>query len=244
MNSTPKNSISFRVWGRYALFTDPVTKIGGEKCSYHVPTYEALKGILKSIYWKPTLIWVIDRVRIINPIRTQTKGTKPLVWGGGNTLAIYTFLHEVEYQVEAHFEWNTHRPELKQDRIDGKHFAIAKRSLEKGGRQDISLGTRDCQAYVEPCEFGSGSSLYDNIDELSFGLMFHSFGYPDETGKDALDSRFWFPTMRHGIIEFDHPQQFDNSNPQLITRHVRPMTAKEFELDVNLLPVEKQEVEQ
>ena len=50
--------------------------------------------------------------------------------------------------------------------------------------------------------------------------------------------------MRYGIIEFEHPQQFNNSDPQLITRHVRPMTAKEFELDENLLPVEKQEVEQ
>ena len=28
--------------------------------------YEALKGIARSIYWKPTLIWHIDRVRIIN----------------------------------------------------------------------------------------------------------------------------------------------------------------------------------
>ncbi len=46
MNST----ITFRVWGRQALFTDPVTKIGGEKFSYQVPTYEAVKGILKSIY--------------------------------------------------------------------------------------------------------------------------------------------------------------------------------------------------
>ena len=25
------SKISFRVWGRQALFTDPVTKIGGEK---------------------------------------------------------------------------------------------------------------------------------------------------------------------------------------------------------------------
>lgn len=51
-----KNSISFRLWGQYALFTDPVTKIGGEKCSYHLPTYEAVKGVLKSIYWKPSVI--------------------------------------------------------------------------------------------------------------------------------------------------------------------------------------------
>jgi CRISPR-associated protein Cas5d len=61
----------------------------------------------------------------------------------------------VEYQVRAHFEWNQHRPELERDRNDGKHFEIAKRSLERGGRQDIFLGTRECQGYVEPCEFGS-----------------------------------------------------------------------------------------
>ena len=38
-----RNSIEFKVWGRYALFTDPLTRIGGEKCSYHIPTYESLK---------------------------------------------------------------------------------------------------------------------------------------------------------------------------------------------------------
>lgn len=27
-----RNIIEFRVWGRFALFTDPLTKIGGEKC--------------------------------------------------------------------------------------------------------------------------------------------------------------------------------------------------------------------
>ncbi len=53
-------------------------------------------------------------------------------------------------QVEAHFEWNRHRPELDADRIAPKHLAIAKRMIEKGGRQDIFLGTRDCQGYVEP----------------------------------------------------------------------------------------------
>ena len=51
-----KNDISFTVYGRQALFSDPITRVGGEKCSYHIPTYEALKGIAKSIYWKPTLI--------------------------------------------------------------------------------------------------------------------------------------------------------------------------------------------
>jgi CRISPR-associated protein Cas5d len=174
-------------------------------------------------------------VRVVKPLRTQTKGTKPLVWGGGNSLAIYTFLHDVEYQVEAHFEWNKHRPELANDRIDGKHFSIAKRMLEKGGRQDIFLGTRDCQGYVEPCEFGEGIGVYDDIDELSFGLMFHGFDYPDESGKDELHSRFCYATMRHGILEFPRPEACE------IRRFIRKMVPKEFELDKNVLFVEKEE---
>lgn len=230
-----KNSISFRLWGRYALFSDPVTKIGGEKCSYHVPTYEAIKGVLKSIYWKPTIIWHVDKVRVMQQIKTQTKGTKPLVWSGGNSLAIYTFLHEVEYQVQAHFEWNLHRPELVQDRIDGKHYQLAQRMLEKGGRQDIFLGVRDCQGYVEPCEFGEGKGHYDETPKISFGLMFHGFDYPDETGKEELASRFWQAVMSKGILEFPRPEGC------VIRRSVRKMTAKYFSLNENLLSVEQEE---
>ena len=35
------NTITLRIWGRYALFSDPVTRVGGEKHSYPVPTYQA-----------------------------------------------------------------------------------------------------------------------------------------------------------------------------------------------------------
>lgn len=232
MSESYKNSIEFKVWSRHALFTDPLTRIGGEKCSYHIPTYEALKGIAKSIYWKPTFIWVIDEVRIINRIRTQTKGTKPLVFSGGNTLAIYTFLADVEYQVKAHFVWNLHRPKLAVDRIDAKHHCVAKRMLDRGGRQDIFLGTRDCQGYVEPCEFGSGTGHYDSAGELGFGLTFHGFDYPDETGENKLQARFWRPTMINGVVRFDSPEQCATR------KFIREMQPKQFKAGQNLVGVE------
>ena len=232
------NRIDFKICGRFALFTDPVTRIGGEKCSYHLPTYEALKGVVKSIYWKPTFIWYIDKARIMNKIRTQSKTMKPVNYSGiypskkdpskkketsFHTLSIYTYLVDVEYQVQAHFEWNLYRPELEQDRIDGKHFKIAQRMVMKGGRQDIFLGTRECQGYVEPCVFGEGVSYYENENEpLSYGLMFHGFDYPDETGKNELCSRFWqHPKIVNGVIEFPQPQ--DGS---LIRKFVRVMMPK------------------
>lgn len=229
--------IEFKVWGRYALFTDPVTKTGGEKFSYHIPTYEALKGIAKSIYWKPTFIWVIDEVRVINQIRTQTKGTKPQNFNGGNTLAIYTFLHNVEYQVKAHFEWNTHRPELANDRIAPKHQAIAERMLKRGGRQDIFLGTRDCQGYVEPCKFGSGESAFDDNGELAYALMFHGFDYPDETGENKLETRFWNPVMKNGVISFPRPEDCT------IKKFVREMEAKTFKPEENFSGLKEEGLE-
>lgn len=234
----PRRSIEFQVTGRYALFTDPLSKVGGEKCSYHVPTYEALKGIAKSIYWKPTLIWVIDEVRVMKRIRTQTKGVKPLDLGGGNSLAIYTFLADVQYQVRAHFEWNEHRPELSDDRIEAKHHAIAQRMIDRGGRQDVFLGTRDCQGYVQACEFGSGAGELDDAGELAFGLMFHGFDYPDETGGTELHARFWRPTMVNGVIRFSHPQDCTER------RFVRSMSVKAFRLnqDIRLVDADASEM--
>lgn len=246
MSSALRHSIEFKVWARHALFTDPLTKVGGEKCSYQVPTYEALKGIVKSIYWKPTLIWIIDEVRVMKRIRTQTKGTKPLNFSGVypgaqetgkkqepyNALAIYTFLADIEYQVRAHFEWNLARPELEPDRDENKHHSIAKRMLERGGRQDIFLGTRDCQGYVEPCEFCSGVGAYDDAGELAFGLMFHGFDYPDETGDGKLHARFWRPTMRDGVIRFERPQDCS------VRKFVRTMNVKHFGVGKNVLDVD------
>ena len=234
MSTEHRNSIEFKVWGRYALFTDPLTKVGGEKFSYQVPTYEALKGICKSIYWKPTLIWVVDEVRVLKRIRTQTKGTKPQSYSGGNSLAIYTFLADVEYQVRAHFEWNMARPELESDRNEHKHHNIAKRMLERGGRQDIFLGTRDCQGYVEPCEFGSGVGELDADGELGFGLMFHSFDYPDEIGENKLYTRSWSPTMVNGVIRFDRPEDCK------VRKFVRDMSPKAFGVSSNQRAVDEE----
>jgi len=200
-----ENKVEFKVYGKYALFTDPLTKIGGEKCSYQIPTYQALKGIMESVYWKPTIVWIIDKVRVVNAIRTQTRSAKPINYGGGNSLSIYTYLSDVEYQVQAHFEWNLQREDMANDRNENKHFFVARRMIERGGRRDIFLGSRECQGYVEPCCFGEGLGFYDQYGELTFDLMFHGFDYPEESGKNELYTRFWRPKMDNGLVEFIRP---------------------------------------
>ncbi|MEM5819049.1 MAG: type I-C CRISPR-associated protein Cas5c, partial [Desulfitobacterium hafniense] len=140
-----RNTVEFLVRGDRALFSDPVTRVGGEKTSYYVPTYEALKGILASVYWKPTLVWVIDAVRVMNMIQTASEGVRTKNYDGGNDLSIYTYLKDVCYQVRAHFIWNENRPKLAADRNEHKHHNIARRMIERGGRRDVFLGTRECQ---------------------------------------------------------------------------------------------------
>ena len=203
-----RNSVEFKVYGRYVLFSDPITRPGGEKFSYQTPTYQALKGICESIYWKPTFIWYIKKIRVMKKIQTESKGVRPIKLNGGNDLAYYTYLKDVEYQVMAYFDWNEQRKDLSDDRNEHKHHNIAKRCIEQGGRRDIFLGTRECQGYVEPCVFGEGSSPYDNYGGIiDFGVMFHGFDYPDETGKKELGVRLCRQSMDNGIIEFADPRK-------------------------------------
>jgi CRISPR-associated protein Cas5d len=227
-----RNSIEFVVYGAYALFTDPLTKIGGEKLSYQVPTYQALKGITESIYWKPSITYYVDEVRILKPIRMESKGVRPIEYGGGNTLANYTYLRDVCYQVRAHFEFNQHRPDLKDDWNEHKHHNILKRALKAGGRRDIFLGTRECQGYVEPCVFGEGEGFYDNYGDIHLGTMVHGINYPDETGRNQLEVRLWNPVMRNGVIKFIRPEECTQ------VRVLSTMEPKTFSMS-SITPVEE-----
>lgn len=233
-----RNSIEFEVFGDYALFTDPLMKMGGEKLTYQVPTYQAIKGIVESIYWKPTLLMIVDKIRIMNAIKMESKGIRPIEYGGGNTLANYTYLKNVRYQVQAHFIFNPHRSDLAYDRNEYKHHNILKRSLKVGGRRDIFLGTRECQGYVEPCVFGEGEGFYDNYGgDIHLGTMVHGLNYPDETGRNELEVRLWNPVMRDGIIQFIRPEEctkirkiskmepkiFDSSNVESVDELIKQL---------------------
>lgn len=209
------DKISFLVKAPAAMFSEPISRGGGERISYLVPTYSALVGVCESNYWKPTLRWRITRVRIINPIQMETKAMlyprlytadKP----GDADRSFATYLKNVAYQVEAQLVWNEDRPDLKGDRNLRKHMEIARRSLDAGGRFPVFLGKKEneCYAYISPCEFGEGNGAYDYTREMSFGLMLHSIIFP--TKKDPHTySQFWIPQMKYGVIEFPTADECD-----------------------------------
>ncbi len=207
--------------GDYALFTSPITKGGGEKYTYPVPTYQAIKGITEQIYWKPSIVICIDEIKVLNQISTQSKGVL-LLYGRGSKnsgdRSKYTYLKDVQYAVKYHFEWNGLRDDLVNDRNEQKHSEIMARSLKKGGRKDIFLGVRECLGYVKMLnqeEYDNLSSYYQDV-VMPFGLMFHSFNYPTEvatpklknTSKyQILQSNFTEIVMENGVIRFCRPSE-------------------------------------
>ena len=139
---------------------------------------------------------------------------------------MYTYLHDVAYAVRGRFIWNENHPELAQDRNEDKHFQILKRMIARGGRRDIFLGTRECQAYVEPCRFDEEKSFYSD-GELSFGLMYHSLIYADEAIRDEdkgkLTVCFHTPVMKNGVIHLTPPEDCT------VKRHIKPAKIKVFD---------------
>ncbi len=195
-----KNIVQFELSGRYALFTDPITKSGGEKCSLLVPTYGALKGAADRIYSSREFQWVIDAVRILNPIVTESMTlTRLNYFDTGKDISVYTYLRDVRYKVLAHMQLSDNADEADEHRL----YSIARRMLKKGGRRQVYLGTASCPASVTPCRFNEGSGCYDDISEC-FGLMHHSFTYPTEQSP-SLTANMFYCKMDNGIITFPPP---------------------------------------
>lgn len=137
--------------GDYACFTRPEMKV--ERVSYDVPPPGAIEGILKSIYWKPAIKYVIDKIIVYNPIefmnvrRNEVKdkvlysAVKSKMKGKNTDISIYTsqsrsqraamILKNVKYGILFHFELTGLKNEDEED-SENKHYNIIKRRLEKG----------------------------------------------------------------------------------------------------------------
>ena len=197
-----------RIKGDYALWTSPESKGGGEKSSYSVPTRQALTGIADAIYFKPVFYNVVDAVKVVNKIQTEVVGIRALIGSGKiNTadLNYYSYLRDVEYEIKFHFEWNLNREDLAKDRDLKKHQAILERSLKKGGRRDVFLGTRECVGLIEEIsedDFFYKNSYYDE-QLLNMGIMFQEFEYPQKPGG-KLKSYYANTEMKEGYITYSN----------------------------------------
>lgn len=62
--------VKLHIWGEHGCFTRPEMK--AERVSYDVMTPSAARGVLEAIHWKPAILWVIDAIHVLNPIRFTT----------------------------------------------------------------------------------------------------------------------------------------------------------------------------
>nr|WP_244153066.1 type I-C CRISPR-associated protein Cas5c [Rodentibacter genomosp. 1] len=65
------NRVRLHIWGGdYACFTRPEMKV--ERVSYDIIMPSAARGILLAVHWKPAILWVIDRIYVLKPIRFES----------------------------------------------------------------------------------------------------------------------------------------------------------------------------
>lgn len=140
-----KNRVRLRVWGDMACFTRPEMKV--ERVSYDIMTPSAARGILEAIYWKPEIVWVVDAITVLKPIRfgnlrrnevgckMSSKVGRQMAGDTGSLgYAIEdqrqqratTLLLDVAYIIEAHYEI------LDNAEPPNKHYEVFKRRAEKG----------------------------------------------------------------------------------------------------------------
>ncbi len=188
------------VEGDYALFSHPALKV--ERVSYDVPTVSALEGLIKSVYWKPSIRILIDKIVVFNPIRfinvrrnelknkislsavkSQMKGvgSAEIFASEQRTQRAGMILRDVRYGIEFHFELTGHKSD-HDDECEEKHYNIMLRRLRNG------------QCFRQPClgcrEFSvSRIKLVDEFDlsqvheslkgEIDLGYMLYKMKFED-----------------------------------------------------------------
>lgn len=198
------------VEGDYACYTRQELKV--ERVSYDVPTPGALEGMLKSVYWKPAIRYVIDKIIVFNEIdfvnirRNEVKdkvlysAVKNQMRGKSADPCIYTsenrsqrasmVLKNVKYGVEFHFELTGLRNEQEDDAVN-KHFNIIKRRLEKG--QYFRMPCLGCSEFpvkrMELVEKFDGQLISSRILEMGdvdLGFMSYKVSFSDQ-GRPVND---------------------------------------------------------
>ena len=205
--------IKLEVWGDYALFTRPELKV--ERYSYDVMTPSAARGILEAIFWKPAIKYVIDRIEVLNEIKTVNvrrnevkskipHGSVKQVMEGSKKEQLYlatsddiaqrasVILKEVRYVIYAHFELTDKAGEGDNH---GKFSDIIRRRIGKGqcfynpyfGAKEFTLNFRHYETKRE--------SFYQGV-EKDLGIMLYDLDYGEE-----IKPYYFKAVMKNGVID-------------------------------------------
>ena len=211
--------IVLEVWGNFACFTDPASKV--ERRSYPVPTPSAVRGILSALYSKPPeFYWQVMRIEVLNPIRyisfkrNEVKSTvkdTPIYADEDRTQRQTQALRDVRYRITAEI---CPRPDFR-GTVE-QLYAQAMRRI-RGGKTfyQPSLGLREFVAYFEESD-GSRPPIQESMD---LGLMVYDvFDLHDwavrKKAKPCLS--LYHARMENGVIEvppYDSPEVLKGGTP-------------------------------
>ncbi len=211
--------IVLEVWGDFACFTDPASKV--ERRSYPVPTPSAVRGILSALYSKPPeFYWQVMRIEVLNPIRyisfkrNEVKSTvkdTPIYADEDRTQRQTRALRDVRYRITAEI---CPRPDFR-GTVE-QLYAQAVRRI-RGGKTfyQPSLGLREFVAYFEESD-GSRPPIQESMD---LGLMVYDvFDLHDwavrKKAKPCLS--LYHARMENGVIEvppYDSPEVLKGGTP-------------------------------
>ena len=211
--------ISLHVWGDYACFTRPEFK--SERVSYDVMTPSAARGILEAVHWKPAIVWVIDRILVLKPIKFQTfrrnevaskipsgkmrtamerdslEGLGLDVGDQKNRAQRATImLCDVAYVIEAHFEMTA---KAGKDDSPAKHIEMFKRRAAKG--QCFQRPCFGCREFAADFELIEGAlpaqALPSDQANRDLGWML----YDVEHKGDEKRPMFFRGKLENGVLD-------------------------------------------
>jgi CRISPR-associated protein Cas5d len=192
--------VKLHVWSDHACWTRPEMKV--ERVSYDVMTPSAARGILEAIHWKPAILWVVDAIHVLNPIRFTSirrnevgaKIPAGLVKSAMNRrdtnglgLAVddnrqqraATVLVKPAYVIEAHFELTDAAGEGD---TPAKHIAMFNRRAAAGQCfHRPYLGTREFAAHFELVEGDlPESKLPEDQRNRDLGWILHDIDHAND----------------------------------------------------------------
>jgi CRISPR-associated protein Cas5d len=125
--------------GDYACFTNPIANV--ERFSYPFINPSAAVGLLKSVFWKPEMDYIINEIQVLKPIKyVQIKTNEIKEQATNKTISIQKFrtqrnnsvLKDVSYRIKASIKL-TEKGLINSDNTIEKYFAQFCRRIDKGG---------------------------------------------------------------------------------------------------------------
>lgn len=168
------NEIKIEVWGDFACFTRPESKV--ERLTYPVITPSAARGILSAIYSKPVeFYWQIRQIEVLRPIRYATfkrnevinskigRKPEPMLVEDDRTQRQTVVLRDVRYRITAEII-----PRSNFNGTVNQLYEQAKRRIHSGKCFfQPSLGLREFVCYFD--ESTDAEAINESMD-LGFML--------------------------------------------------------------------------